>query len=76
MPEESRRHYSNILPTGDPIVERTEGDGILQNMTQNIRGTSVTSGLEVPYEIEAMHEYGSDVHGSCESNRQWTPGNK
>ena len=68
--------YTNIEPQGDKLRQRKEGDGIIRVGFQNIRGTSLTSGLEVPYEIDAMDDLGIDIQGFAETNRPWTAGNK
>ena len=68
--------YENIEPSGDHLVDRTEGDGILRVGSQNCRGTDVDKGMEVATEVDTMFELGSDVQGLSETNKPWTSGNK
>ena len=53
--------HENILPFGDPLTPRREADGIFRASFQNIRGTTITKGLGVPDEIDAMDELGIDA---------------
>lgn len=68
--------HKNINPTGDPLVERIDGDGITRFGFQNIRGSDLNSGLEVATEIDMMLELEVDVQGLAECNRPWTSSNK
>ena len=68
--------HENIGAVGDPITTRDDDDGVIRVAFQNIRGTSLTSGMEVPHEIDAMDEAGIDIMGMAETNRPWSLGNK
>ena len=65
----------NLPPTGDPMVARSERDGIIRIGNHNIRGTALGRG-EPLEEIEAIAELGFDVKGMNEINKPWTAGNK
>ena len=68
--------YTNIDPVGDPMVPRREKDGIHRMGYQNIRGTTLNSGLEIPAEVDVMKELGIDTQGMSEINKPWNAGNK
>ena len=68
--------HPNIEPHGDPLQPRREGDGINRFAFQNIRGTNIAKGVEIPDEIDAMERLGINVQGYAETNTPWTPGNK
>ena len=59
----------NIEPVSDPMVERREKDGIHRMGYQNIRGTTLNSGLEIAEELDVMKELGIDTKGKLEINK-------
>ena len=68
--------FKNIEPVGDPMVARQENDGIHRMGYQNIRGTTLNSGLEIPAELDVMKELGIDTQGMSEINKPWSAGNR
>ena len=46
--------HPNIEPHGDPLQPRREGDGINRFAFQNIRGTDIAKGVEIPDEIDTF----------------------
>ena len=75
-PDADTCKHPNIPPCGDPMAPRRDGDGILRVSFQNARGTTLTGGLEIPYEIDALDELGINIGGYGETNKPWTPGNR
>ena len=63
---------ANIEPSGDPLLDRTDSDGLLRLAYQNINGLGNT-GFQLPTEIEAIESLGIDIMGMSETNRPWTP---
>ena len=61
--------FKNIEPVGDPMVARQENDGIHRMGYQNIRGTTLNSGLEIPTELAVMKELGIDTQWMPEINK-------
>ena len=55
-------------PTGDPMVARREGDGIVRIGNHNIFGSSLGRGEQLE-EIEAIAELGFNVMGMSEINK-------
>ena len=68
--------FKNIDPVGEPMVARREKDGIHRMGYQNIRGTTLNSGLEIPAELDVMKELGIDTQGMSEINKPWNADNK
>jgi hypothetical protein len=58
------------------MVARREKDGIHRMGYQNIRGTTLNGGLEIPAELDVMKELGIDTQGMSEINKPWSVGNK
>ena len=61
---------------GDPIVARRENDRVHRMGYQNIRGTTLNSGLDIPEELGVMKELGIDTQGMSEINKPWSAGNR
>ena len=68
--------FTNIEPVGDPIVARRENDRVHRMGYQNIRGTTLNSGLDIPEELAVMKELGIDTQGMLEINKPWRAGNR
>ena len=68
--------FTNIEPVGDPMVARRENDGIHRMVYQNIRGTTLNSGVEIPEELDVMKELRIDTQCMSEINKPWSAGNR
>ena len=68
--------FTNIESAGDPMVTRRENDGIHRMGYQNIRGTTLNSGLEILEELDGMRELGIDTQGMSKINKPWSAGNR
>jgi hypothetical protein len=55
---------------------RYEGDNLTRFGFQNVRGTDMNRGFQVPTEIDSFTDYGVDIQGSAEPNKPWTLQNK
>ncbi len=66
---------ANIEPSGDPLLDRTDSDGLIRIAYQNINGLHNT-GFQLPTEIEAIESMGIDIMGMSETNCPWTPKSK
>jgi hypothetical protein len=64
--------YENIKPSGDPMPSRFEGDNLSRFGFQNVRGTDMNRGFQVPTEIDSFIKHGADVQGSAKTNKPWT----
>jgi hypothetical protein len=71
-----RYDRTNIPPAGDQLRERHHNDGYTRFGFQNIRGSSIDSGLEIATEIDNMINLGTNIQGLSETNRPWTHTNK
>ena len=66
------RTAENIDPSGDPIIARTDSDGLIRIAYQNVRGIRTTNFI-IPTELETLETHGIDVMGMSETNCPWTP---
>ena len=64
--------FPNIEPMGDPLMKRTEKDGIHRMGYHNIHGSMMNRGLEVADELDIMQELGFDTQGMSEINKPWS----
>ena len=71
-----KKRYENIDPSGDPMPERINGDGIIRYGYQNIRGSEMNRGLQLATEVDMMADLGVNVQGLSEANKPWTEENK
>ena len=51
----------NLVTRGDGLRPREEGDGVFHVGYQNIRGSEMSSGIEVAQELTAMCDIGVDI---------------
>ena len=71
-----QNHKTNISPAGDPLQEQQDNNGYTRFGFQNIKGSSINSGLEISTDIDYMINIGTDIQGLSETNRPWTHTNK
>ena len=68
--------YENIKPSGDHMPPRYDGDNLTRLGFQNVRGTDINRGFQVPTETTSLIDHGADLQGSAETNKPWTSKNK
>ena len=68
--------FTNIESIGDLMVAIRENYGIHRMGYQNIRGTTLDSGLMIQEELDVMKELGIDTQGMSEINKPWSAGNR
>ena len=66
------RTAENIDPSGDPITDRTESDGLIRIAYQNVHGIRMTNCI-IPTELETLEAHGINIMGMSETNCPWTP---
>ena len=67
--------YTNIAPSGNPLIPREEGDGICRQIFKNIQGTH-DNNLKDTHKIKSIDELGTNIAGFQEPNTPWTSANK